>query len=151
MKKIQSKVRVLELSQRYPSVFKIIKVNSIMGDGILTTFKLIQALIVVVLVCKNEEDPFKIESTRSVTRFLPLSVQGDLPDAQGHLTPQSKVRSGQILILSQNLWVSIFPARMKIQSVPGTWSNVVPGVVQHFSHYKSMEMFQDAQGQLTHK
>ena len=43
-----------------------------MCDGILTKFKLIQALIVVLIVCKNEEDPFKIESTRMVTTFLPL-------------------------------------------------------------------------------
>ena len=35
-------------------------------------FKLIQALIVVLIVSKNEEDPFKIESTRVVTTFLPL-------------------------------------------------------------------------------
>ena len=43
-----------------------------MCDGILTKFKRIQALIVVLIVCKNEEDPFKIESTRVVTTFLPL-------------------------------------------------------------------------------
>ena len=35
-------------------------------------FKPIQALIVVLIVSKNEEDPFKIESTRVVTIFLPL-------------------------------------------------------------------------------
>ena len=39
---------------------------------ILMNFKLIQALIVVVIVCKNEEDSFKIESTRVVAIFLPL-------------------------------------------------------------------------------
>ena len=43
-----------------------------MCDGILTKFKLIQALIVVLIVCKNEEDPFKIESPRMVTTFLTL-------------------------------------------------------------------------------
>ena len=43
-----------------------------MCDGILRKFKLIQALIVVLIVCKNEEDPFKIESTRVVAIFLPL-------------------------------------------------------------------------------
>ena len=43
-----------------------------MGDGILRKFKLIQALIVVLIVCKNEEDPFKIENTRVVTTFLPV-------------------------------------------------------------------------------
>ena len=41
-------------------------------DGILTKFKLIQALVVVLIVCKNEEDPFKIESTRVVATFFPL-------------------------------------------------------------------------------
>ena len=46
--------------------------NSIIGEGILTKYELIQASIVVLLICKNEEDPFKIESTRVVTTFLPL-------------------------------------------------------------------------------
>ena len=35
-------------------------------------FKLIQAFVVVFIVCKKEEDPFKIESTGVVTTFLPL-------------------------------------------------------------------------------
>ena len=43
-----------------------------MCDGILTKFKLIQALIVVLILCKNEEDLYKIERTRAVTTFLPL-------------------------------------------------------------------------------
>ena len=42
------------------------------SDGILPKFKLIRALILVLLDCKNKEDPFKIESTRVVTAFLPL-------------------------------------------------------------------------------
>ena len=46
--------------------------NSIIGEGIFTKYKLIQALIVVFLICKNEEDPFKIEITRVVTTFLTL-------------------------------------------------------------------------------
>ena len=48
-----------------------------MSDGILTKFNVIQALIVVLILCKNEEDPFKIENTRVVTTFLPLQVHGD--------------------------------------------------------------------------
>ena len=40
-------------------------------------FKFIQALIVVLIVCKNEEDPFKIVSTRVVAIFLPLLVYRD--------------------------------------------------------------------------
>ena len=45
---------------------------SVIGNGILTKFKFIQSLIVVLLVYKIGEDPFKIESTRVVTTFLPL-------------------------------------------------------------------------------
>ena len=46
-------------------------------DGILTKFKLIKALIVVLIVCKNEADPLKIESTRVVATFSPLEVYMD--------------------------------------------------------------------------
>ena len=53
--------------------FKMLKGSLLqICDGILTKFQLIQALIAVLIVCKNEEDPFKIESTRVVTTFLPL-------------------------------------------------------------------------------
>ena len=45
--------------------------------GILRKFKLIQAFIVVLLICKNKDDPFKIECTRVVTTFLSLLVYGD--------------------------------------------------------------------------
>ena len=70
---IQSKMKELEWSQHYLLIFKMLKgANFKIGDGILTKFKLIQASIVVLIVCKNEEDPFKIESTRVVTTFLPL-------------------------------------------------------------------------------
>ena len=47
------------------------------SNGILRKFKLIQALKVVLIVCKNEEKTFKIECTRVVTTFLPLKVYRD--------------------------------------------------------------------------
>ena len=73
MKKIQSKMKELEWSQHYSLISRCSRgANSKMCDGILTKFKLIQALIVVHIVCKNEEDPIKIERTRVVTTFLPL-------------------------------------------------------------------------------
>ena len=40
-------------------------------------FKLIQAFIVVLHICKNEENQFKIESTRVVTTDLLLKVYED--------------------------------------------------------------------------
>ena len=68
-------MKELEWSQHYSLIFKMSRgANSKIKiyDGILMKFKLIQALIVVLIVWKNEEDPFKIESTRVVAIFLPL-------------------------------------------------------------------------------
>ena len=62
----------------------------------LPKFELNQAFMHVLVTCKNEEDQIKNEGARLFTRFLPLQVYGDFPDAQGQLTLQSKVRSGQI-------------------------------------------------------
>ena len=71
-------MKELEWSQHYSLIFwRSRAANSEVRDGILPKFKLIQALIVVLIVCKNEEDPFKIESTRVVTIFLPLLVYAD--------------------------------------------------------------------------
>ena len=57
--------------------------NSIIGDGILAKFKLIQVFIVVLFICKNEEDPFQIKSTRVVTTSLPLYVYLDFQTLKG--------------------------------------------------------------------
>ena len=42
------------------------------SGGILPKFELIQAIIVVLFTCKNEEDPIKNEGARVLTRFSPL-------------------------------------------------------------------------------
>ena len=49
--------------------------------------KLIQAFIVVLDTCKNDEDPSKNESTIVLTTFLALQVYGYFSDIQGQLTP----------------------------------------------------------------
>ena len=95
----------------------------------LEEIQLIEALIVVHLVFKNEEDTFKIESTRVVIIFLQLSVYGDFPDAQGQLAPQSKVRSGQILNSSENLCHMGVHVACKNEKDP---INEVTGVVTTF-------------------
>ena len=46
--------------------------NSEIRGGILLKFDLIQAFIVVLVTCKNEEDPIKNEGARVLTRFSPL-------------------------------------------------------------------------------
>ena len=53
------------------------EVNAVVGDGIWQKFKLIHAFIVVYVTCKNDEDPFKNESTRVLTSFIPLKVYGE--------------------------------------------------------------------------
>ena len=46
--------------------------NSRVSSGILPKFELIQAFIIVLVTCKNEEDPIKNEGARELTRFSPL-------------------------------------------------------------------------------
>ena len=78
MKKIQSKIKELEWSQHYLLIFRRSRAaNSEVSDGILPKFKPIQAFIVDLVTCKNEEDSLKNEGTRLVTSFLPLKVYGD--------------------------------------------------------------------------
>ena len=71
--------------------------------------KLIQTFIVVLVTCKNEEDPFKTFShCKSMQIFY---------DAQGKLITQSDVGSTLNSNSSKLLWLSLLPARMKkIQS-----------------------------------
>ena len=94
------------------------------------------------VACKNEEDPIKNEGARVVTTlFINFS------DAQGQLTPKSVMESCRNSNSSELLYLVLLSARMKTihpkMKVP-EWS-------QHFSHYKSIGIFPDAQGQLTHK
>ena len=43
--------------------------NSVVGDGILTKFKLIQAFMVDLVTCKNETDPFKSKALEWAQQF----------------------------------------------------------------------------------
>ena len=87
--------------------------NSEVSSGILPKFELIQAFIVVLVTCKNEEDPIKNEGARALTRFSQYKSMGFSSDAQGQLTPQSLVESGQNSNSFGILWLSSLPASMK--------------------------------------
>ena len=68
-------------------------------------------------------------------------------DAQGQLTPKSAMESCRNSNPTRLLWLVLLSARMKKihpKMKVLEWS-------QHFSHYKSMGIFPDTQGQLTHK
>ena len=96
----------------------------------------------ILVACKNEEDPIKNEGARVVTTlFINFS------DARGQLTQKSVMESCRNSNSSELLWLVLLSARMKkihLKIKVLEWS-------QHFSHYKSMGIFPDAQGQLTHK
>ena len=73
MKKIRSKMKALEWSQHYTSIFRRPRADdSGVGGGIWPKFELIQAFMHVLVTCKNEDDRFKNEGARVFTRFLPL-------------------------------------------------------------------------------
>ena len=60
MKKIRSKMKALECSQHYTSIFRLARAdNSGDGGGIWPKFELIQAFMHVLVTCKNEDDQFK--------------------------------------------------------------------------------------------
>ena len=58
--------------------------NSKVSCGIPPKFELIQALIVVLVTCKNEKDPIKNKGSRVLTRLYDV-----FPDTQGQLTQKS--------------------------------------------------------------
>ena len=64
--------------------------------------------MVVLVTCKNEEDPIKNEGARMLTRLY-----FNFSDTQGHLTPQSVVESGRNSNSSKLLYLSLLPAKMK--------------------------------------
>ena len=62
------------------------------------------------------------------------------PDSQGQLTPQSTVRSGQILNSVETLWLSSLPAKMKKDPIKNRGARVFTTLYINFL---------DAQGQIT--
>ena len=96
----------------------------------------------VLVACKNEEDPIKNEGARVVTTLFI-----DFSHAQGQLTPKSVMESCRNSNPSKLSWLTLLPARMKKIH----WKMKVLEWSQRFSHYKSMGIFPNAQGHLTHK
>ena len=73
MRKIHSKMKVLEWSQQISHCKSMQFFYDVQGkltpqsEVCSTLIKLIQAFMVVVVICKNEEDPIKNEGARVVT------------------------------------------------------------------------------------
>ena len=94
----------------------------------------------VLITCKYEEDPIK---NRGARVFTTLYV--NFSDEQGQITMESVVVSGQNLNSSKLSCMSWLPARMRMIKSKMKERECS----QDFSHYTSMGIFPDAQGQLT--
>ena len=94
----------------------------------------------VLVTCKNDVDQIKNEGARVFT-----TLYSNFSDAQGQITLVLVSVSGRNLNSSKLSCMSSLPARMRMidtEMKELEWS-------QDFSHYKSMGIFQIAQGQLT--
>ena len=96
--------------------------------------------MVVLLTCKNKEDPIK---NRGARVFTTLYI--NFTDLQGQITLLLVVVSGRNLNSSKLSCMSSLPARMRM--IDSKKKELECS--QDFSHYKSMGIFPDAQGQLT--
>ena len=96
--------------------------------------------MVVLVTCKNEEDPIKNEGARV---FTTLNIY--FSDAQGQITLELVVESGRNLNSSMLSCMSSLPARTRM--IESKMKELESS--QDFSHYKSLGIFPDAQGQLT--
>ena len=96
----------------------------------------------VLVAYKNEEDPIKNKDAREVTTLFI-----DFSDTQGQLTLKSVMESSRNSNLSKLLWLTLLPERMKKIH----WKMKALEWSQRYSHYKSMGIFPNTQGQLTHK
>ena len=94
----------------------------------------------VLVTCKYEEDPIKNEGARVDT-----TLYSNFSDAQGQITLVLVSVSGRNLNSSKLLCMSSLPARMRMIDLKMKELECS----QDFSHYKSMGIFPDAQGQLT--
>ena len=94
----------------------------------------------VLVTYQYEEDPIK---NRGASVFTISYI--NFSDAQGQITLELVVVSGRNLFSSKLLCMSSLPARMRM--IDSKMKELVCS--QDFSHYKSMGIFSDAQGQLT--
>ena len=79
----------------------------------------------------------ELECSQDLSHYKSMEI---FPDAQGQLTPQSLVRSGRISNLSEMLWISSFPSRIKEDPIKNRGARVFTILYVNFS---------DAQGQIT--
>ena len=146
MRMIESKMKELECSQDF-SNYKSgdfsrcpRAANSVVLSLIWPNFKLVRDVMYVLVTCKYEEDPIKNKGARVVT-----TLYRNFSDVQGQITLVLVSVSGPNLNSSKLSCMSSLPARIRM--IDSKMKELECS--QDFSHNKSMEIFPDAQGQLT--
>ena len=66
---------------------------SVVGGQVWQIIKLIQTFMAVLVTCKNEEDPLKMKVLEWSQKMFHCKYMQIFYDAQGQLTPQSKLGS----------------------------------------------------------
>ena len=102
-----------------------------------SNFKLIQALMYVIITCKYEKDPIKNSREKVETSFSHYKPMGIFLDVQGQLTPQPVVRASRNSNLSELSCMSSLPASMKRIG----WKTAKKKWRHRFLHYNPMEAF----------
>ena len=133
-----------------PSIHKILNKNQYLTSfkgrnsaslgPIWPKFEVCPDLLVVLVTCKNEEDPIKNVGPRVFT-----TLHINFSDMQGQITLKLVMVSGRNLNSSKLLCMCLLPANMRL--IESKMKELECS--QDFSHYKSMGIFTDAQGQLT--
>ena len=96
----------------------------------------------VLVACKNEEDPIKNEGARVVTKHYSLFFTRSR-------AANSEV-SDEILLKFKPIQ-AFMAVLVTCKNEEDPLENVILEWSQRFSHFKSMGIFPNAQGQLTHK
>ena len=114
--------------------------NSAVLGPIWPNFELLRDVMDVLFTCKYEQDLIKNEGTEWSQHYTAIFA-----DAQGQITLVLVSVSGRNLNSSKLLCMSSLPARMRM--IDSKMKELECS--QDFSHYKSMGIFPDPQGQLT--
>ena len=76
-------------------------------------FELIYSIMVVLITCKNEEDPIKNEGSRVLTRFSPLKVYGNFFKRSRAANSKVPRRIGTKFIFIQDIMVFLLTCKNK--------------------------------------
>ena len=106
-------------------------------------FELVRDVMDVLVTCKYEEDPIKNRGTSLLTTLYTLYI--NFSDAQGQITLELVAVSGRNFNSSKLSCMSSLSARMRMIDLKMKELECS----QDFSHYKSIGIFPEAQGQLT--